>query len=75
VTLERPHLEAARVPAPIVRRLRVLAFDPSLATRLSTAAFNAITVAIPWEPLQRGPVGEYLGSLTSIRRAASSTTL
>jgi hypothetical protein len=60
VTLARPHLEAARVPAPVVRRLRVLAFDPSLATRISTAAFNEITAAIPWEDLQPGPVGEYL---------------
>jgi hypothetical protein len=59
-TVPPPHLEAARVPAPVVRRLRILAFDPSLATRLSTAAFNEITAAIPWEDLQLGPVGEYL---------------
>jgi hypothetical protein len=38
----------------------VLAFDPSLATRLSTAAFHEITAAIAWEDLQPGPVGEYL---------------
>jgi hypothetical protein len=56
----RPHLDAARVPAPVVRRLRILAFDPSLATRLATAGFNEITAAIPWEDLQPGPVGEYL---------------
>ena len=56
----RRFLEAARVPAPVTRRLRVLAFDPSLATRLSTAAFNEITVALPWETLAAGPVGEYL---------------
>src|SRR5688572_12214781 len=53
-------LEAARVPAPVTRRLRVLAFDPSLATRLETAAFNEITVALPWEDLEPGPVGEYV---------------
>ena len=56
----RQHLEAARVPAPVTRRLRVLAFDPSLATRLETAAFNEITVGIRWEKLAPGPVGEYL---------------
>jgi hypothetical protein len=37
-----------------------LAFDPSLATRLSTVAFNDIVAAIPWEGLEPGPVGEYL---------------
>ena len=56
----RQHLEAARVLAPVTRRLRVLAFDPSLATRLETAAFNEITVGIRWEKLAPGPVGEYL---------------
>ena len=55
------YLEAARVPAPVTRRLRVLAFDPSLATRLDTAAFNEIVVAVRWEKeLKPGPVGEYL---------------
>ena len=43
-----------------MRRLRVLAFDPSLATRIATASFNEITVAIPWEELAPGPVGEYI---------------
>lgn len=56
----RRFLEAARVPRPIVRRLRVLAFDPSLATRLATASFNEITVEVAWEDLAPGPVGEYL---------------
>lgn len=48
------------MPEPVVRRLRVLAFDPSLATRIATASFNEITVVIPWEKLDPGPVGEYL---------------
>lgn len=56
----RRYLEAARVPPPVVRRLRVLAFDPSLATRLATAALNEITVDLRWEALSPGPVGEYL---------------
>jgi hypothetical protein len=60
VSPARSYLGAAGVPAPVVRRLRVLAFDPSLATRLSTVAFNEISAAIPWEDLQPGPVGEYL---------------
>ncbi len=46
---------------PTSRRLRVLAFDPSLATRLETATINEITLNIPWdEGLQPGPVGEYI---------------
>jgi hypothetical protein len=54
------YLQAARVPAPAVRRLRILAFDPSLAQRLETAAFNEICTEIPWEPLPPGPIGEYI---------------
>ena len=34
---------------PTSRRLRILAFDPSLMTRLATAAINEITVEVPWE--------------------------
>ena len=56
----RKYLEAARVPAPTSRRLRILAFDPSLAQQLETSTFNEIRVAIPWEPLTAGPVGEYV---------------
>lgn len=47
-------LEPARVPAPLVRRLRVLAFDPSLATQLATVAMNAIAVEVRWEDLEPG---------------------
>jgi hypothetical protein len=56
----RRYLEAARVPQPVTRRLRVLAFDPSLATRLASSTFNEITVELPWEDLGPGPVGEYV---------------
>lgn len=46
---------------PVVRRLRIFAFDPSLATRLDTAALNQLTLSVRWEDdLKRGPVGEYL---------------
>ena len=46
---------------PVSRRLRALAFDPSLATRLETSTFNEITLEIRWETeLEPGPVGEYL---------------
>ncbi len=46
---------------PFSRRLRVLAFDPSLTTRLETSAINEIVLSVPWEcDLQPGPIGEYL---------------
>lgn len=54
------YLEAARVPAPVARRLRVLAFDPSLTTRLDTTSINELIVDVPWEELEAGPIGEYL---------------
>ena len=56
----RRYLEAARVPSPVARRLRVLAFDPSLTTHLETASFNEIVIQLPWEDLAPGPVGEYV---------------
>ena len=45
---------------PAHRRLRVYAVDPSFSTRLDTAAVNEVTLKVRWEPLARGPVGEYL---------------
>jgi hypothetical protein len=49
------------IEPPVSRRLRILAFDPSLATRLETATVNELTVQVPWEePLEPGPVGEYV---------------
>ena len=45
---------------PVSRRLRVLAFDPSLATRLDTATMNQLSLSIPWEEVGAGPVGEYV---------------
>ena len=44
---------------PSSRRLRIFAFDPSLTTRLETAAINEITVEVAWEDqLTRGPIGK-----------------
>jgi hypothetical protein len=50
----------ASYPIPPKRRLRVFAFDPSLTTRLDTVAINQLTLAVAWEKLEPGPVGEYL---------------
>ena len=45
---------------PSFRKLRVYAFDPSLNWHLDTAVINQMTLRIPWEDLEPGPVGEYL---------------
>ena len=46
--------------APTRRRLRVFASDPADSGRLDTASINLATIAVPWEKLEAGPVGEYL---------------
>ena len=51
---------ASQPAKPSHRLLRGYAFDPSLATQLSTALVSEITYRVPWERLGRGPVGEYL---------------
>jgi hypothetical protein len=46
---------------PAYRRLRVYAFDPSLATRMEMAVINQVTLQVPWEPdLTPGPGDEFL---------------
>ncbi|HKG96725.1 MAG TPA: S8 family serine peptidase, partial [Pyrinomonadaceae bacterium] len=45
---------------PPYRRIRTYAVDPSLSTRLATAGMNEISLKVRWEPLQKGPKGEYL---------------
>lgn len=43
-----------RVPHPIFRKLRVFAIDPGMTGRFETAVLNEMTLAIPWERLERG---------------------
>lgn len=45
---------------PPFRRIRTYAVDPSLSTRLGTAGMNEIVLKVKWEPLEKGPKGEYL---------------
>jgi hypothetical protein len=51
---------------PLSRRLRVYAYDPSLAQRLKTIAIQEIIIPVRWEfdrhvgKLPPGPVGEYI---------------
>jgi hypothetical protein len=48
------------VPHPIFRKLRVFAIDPGITAQFGTAISGETTLAIPWESLQPGPIGEYL---------------
>jgi hypothetical protein len=48
------------VTSPIMRKLRVFAMDPGLTARFDTAIINEMSLAIPWEDLEPGPVGEYV---------------
>ena len=54
------------VDLPPSRRLRVYAFDPSLAQRLQTAPIQEIVIPVRWEldrrigKLPLGPIGEYI---------------
>ncbi len=57
---ERPRNQVIKRLKPVTRRLRVYAIDPSFSGALETAAMNEAVVAIPWERLEPGPVGEYL---------------
>lgn len=64
-TTPQPHAAARRGPGrraatPLERRLRVYAFDPSLATSADTSKYTEVTVGVRWEALELGPVGEYL---------------
>jgi hypothetical protein len=45
---------------PGYRRIRVYAVDPSFSARFETASINEVTLKVPWEELDPGPVGEYL---------------
>jgi hypothetical protein len=66
-TPRRPRETASRetFPQPALgdppfRRVRVYAVDPSFSMRVDTAAINEVALKIRWEPLAKGPVGEYL---------------
>lgn len=49
------------IPEPLTRKLRVFAFDPSVAAQFDTAGIGEMTIAVPWERrLEPGPVGEYI---------------
>ena len=48
------------LPKPVFRKLRVFAVDPGLTARFETAVMNEMTLHLPWEELEPGPVGKYV---------------
>ena len=56
----RPRIKPPPKRRPPFRSLRVYAFDPSLNWQIETAVINKMTLQVPWEELDPGPVGEYL---------------
>ena len=48
------------ITVPVFRRLRGYALDPSLSTQMDTAMVNEIVFKVRWEPVDAGPIGEYL---------------
>jgi hypothetical protein len=58
--MENPRGSKIPTESPTYRKIRIFAFDPSLATRLETAEMNQLMIQIPWEDLKQGPVGEYI---------------
>lgn len=60
-TAKKPFPSPGTDPLPAFRRIRVYAFDPSLATQTTTQLMSEATLKIPWEEaLDVGPIGEYL---------------
>lgn len=45
---------------PVTRRLRIFSFDPGLAAEFDMGGISEITIQIPWEELEQGPIGEYI---------------
>jgi hypothetical protein len=48
------------MPDPVYRYLRGYSLDPGYSTRLDTARINDAIYRVPFEPLEPGPVGEYV---------------
>ena len=57
---EPPRNQTLPILKPKYRRLRGYATDPSLSLQLATADSNEIIIPVTWEPLDPGPMGEYL---------------
>lgn len=52
--------EKNSLSAPVSRKLKGYAFDPSLSLKPETAKINMVEYLVPWEDLEAGPIGEYI---------------
>jgi len=52
--------EVRKPSDPASRRLQIFSFDPGFAAQYDMARIGEITIKVPWEQLEKGPVGEYL---------------
>jgi hypothetical protein len=52
--------EVKKPTDPTSRRLQIFSFDPGFAAQYDMAGIGEITIRVPWEHLEKGPVGEYL---------------
>jgi hypothetical protein len=53
-------LNNLKSPSPPFRRIRAYAFDPLISQNIETSEINEITIKLPWVPLEKGPVDDYL---------------
>ena len=60
VQIHRPEVSTFVPPIPSYRDLKGYTVDPSLSTSLDTHGISEVTFHVPWEPLQPGPIGEYI---------------
>src|SRR4051794_14867893 len=51
---------SSNLTEPTTRFLRAFAYDPSLATQLENYDVSEVLIPVRWEPLELGPVGEYV---------------
>jgi hypothetical protein len=52
--------DAKRLSGPSSRRLQIFSFDPGLAAQYDMSGIGEITIKVPWEQLEEGPIGEYV---------------
>jgi len=55
-----PGPDPSPVPSPAHRRLQVFSLDPAADVRLEDSLISRSVLPVRWEPLEHGPVGEYV---------------
>lgn len=58
--VQNESVKQIKPPPPAYRKLRAFAFDPILSRQIETYEINEVTLKIPWEDVEIGPVDSYL---------------